>query len=970
MSKWLLEKGITHLVTTRNTPQHNGTAERMNRTIMEKAQTIRIDADLPKYLWAELVSTAAFLYNCNQKTNPYLMMWGVEPRLTNIKSVGSQAFYSIHHFQNLGKLDPRCRKGKLVGFDEDMKSYRIWDSESGKVIQSRDVVFDCNSDNDMGEVCIDNLETNSEEKHEEQTDRPTINQGGDNEGNQMINSQDEEVQEDTTDNNQNRSEENQEQTRTSSRVKKQADRYGNWKSYLMFQKEIEKEESDNTQFEAMALQTFVKENAVIPDSFQTAKQSPEWPLWRKAIFTELDSSIENGVFELIPKEKRDKNKSLINTRWVLNKKFDTEGNLKRYKARCVARGFKQKEGIDYEETFSPTGRLSTRRYVLNHATQRKIKPQQADFVTAYLNSKLEEEEAVYISLPDGFVEWLQETKQETYTNDLSRALIKNPDGFVIKLKKTLYGLKQAARGWYTTMTDWFIKHGYWISDADPCLLISNQGDLAFAWVDNLILVGENTDELIKNISKDFKIKDLGIAQHILGMKIDYLEEEKMFINQTHYVQSLIEEYGLEDAKETGTPMQANIKLLKSTEEEAKEFKKKNLDYRSAIGSLNYLSQCTRPDITYVVGKLSQHLENPNESHWCAFKRVLRYLKGSKDYGILYQPNSGHDIVGYTDSSWAEDEESLSTSGYNFQAGSGLVSWRSKKLGGPSSSSTEAEYRVYLSASQEAQWLRKLTFDIYGEVPEKTQIWSDNQGAIQLAKNPVFHSRTKHIGVHFNFTKDLIVNKEISITYMPTEEMVADIFTKALDREKHMKFTSMMGIVPLSMIESRARGSVENGVSANLCMLSTRPSEGYVTERVSDPVTTVRAHQVDIHDPRLHEIQVHELHAHFKKVMSQKKRKKEKANIKKISSTTQEREALIDKNTMLLAEKLKAYRKDTTYKRKAQRSDQGEYKQRKVNYGKYRLRKGVIKDGNCIMSCFDRRGGKCGRVHTHVWRTRV
>lgn len=134
MKSWLREKGITHITTTRNTPQNNGTAERMNRTIMEKARTIRIDTDMPKYLWAELVSTSAFLYNRNQKTNPYLNMWGVEPKLTHIKPVGSQCFYSVHHFQNLGKLDPRCRKGKLIGFDEEMKAYRVWNPESGSVV--------------------------------------------------------------------------------------------------------------------------------------------------------------------------------------------------------------------------------------------------------------------------------------------------------------------------------------------------------------------------------------------------------------------------------------------------------------------------------------------------------------------------------------------------------------------------------------------------------------------------------------------------------------------------------------------------------------------------------------------------------------------------------------------------------------------------------------------------------------------
>lgn len=186
-------------------------------------------------------------------------------------------------------------------------------------------------------------------------------------------------------------------------------------------------------------------------------------------------------------------------------------------------------------------------------------------------------------------------------------------------------------------------HGYRISEADPCLMISDKGDLAFAWVDDLILVGENTDEIISKLQKDFKIKDLGIAQHILGMKIEYLQDEKMFINQEHYIKNLVEEYGLEDGKVTGTTMQANLKLIKSTPEEATQFKTRGLDYRSAVGSLNYLSQCTRPDITYVVGKLSQFLENPNDTHWAAFKRVVHYLKGTQDWGILYHADGGHKI---------------------------------------------------------------------------------------------------------------------------------------------------------------------------------------------------------------------------------------------------------------------------------------------------------------------------------------
>jgi hypothetical protein len=284
-------------------------------------------------------------------------MWGVEPRLDAIKPVGTQVFYSIHHFAKIGKMDPRCRKGVLIGFDEEMKSYLIWDLETSRVIRSRDVSFE-EVDNDTGDIFYDKFEASGVEETQDSGSptEPTMNQGEEiNLEENVINSQPEINLEEKVIN----SQPSIKETRTSAREKKPVDRYGHWTSYLAVKQEIEDLNKEDMPFEAMAMQTFVKENAVVPDSFKTAQQSSEWPLWRKAIFTELDSIIENGVFEIIPKAKQDKSKTLINTRWVLNKKFDTEGNLKRYKARCVARGFKQKEGIDYEETFSPTGRLST-----------------------------------------------------------------------------------------------------------------------------------------------------------------------------------------------------------------------------------------------------------------------------------------------------------------------------------------------------------------------------------------------------------------------------------------------------------------------------------------------------------------------------------------------------------------------------------------------------------------------------------
>jgi hypothetical protein len=324
MSLWLGERGITHLVTTRNTPQHNGTAERMNRTIMEKARTIRIDSGLDKNLWAELVSTAVFLYNCNPKTNPYLRMWAEEPRLDAIKPIGTKVFYSIHHFAKVGKMDPRCRKGILIGFDEGMKSYRIWDPETSKVIRSRDILFE-KTEGDDGEIFYDEFDPTEVVQNAEESTEPTANQRG--ELTETTVNQGEESTEPTINQGGGNSPEKlaidsqpvTKNTRTSTRERKPVDRYGHWTSYLALKKEIEDLNQDDIHFESMAMQTFVKENAIVPDSFKTAQQSTEWPMWRKAIFTELDSIIENGVFELIPKAERDKEKTSINTRWVLNK---------------------------------------------------------------------------------------------------------------------------------------------------------------------------------------------------------------------------------------------------------------------------------------------------------------------------------------------------------------------------------------------------------------------------------------------------------------------------------------------------------------------------------------------------------------------------------------------------------------------------------------------------------------------------
>ncbi|MBW0513120.1 hypothetical protein O181_052835 [Austropuccinia psidii MF-1] len=210
-------------------------------------------------------------------------------------------------------------------------------------------------------------------------------------------------------------------------------------------------------------------------------------------------------------------------------------------------------------------------------------------------------------------------------------------------------------------------------------------------------------------------------------------EEVIQINQSHYIEELLKKYNMEDCKVTLTPMQRNLKLKAATEAEKDEFKTLNENYRSAIGSLNYLSQCTRPDVAYAVGHLSQLLEKPSCQHWASLKRVLRYLKGTKDLGINYHKTGENEIVGYSDSSWAEDLGQRSWSGYIFTMSGGIISWRSKKLGGVSGSSIEAKFRLFLYSFHEAKWLSLLQSEVTHEEREQTTIYNDNQGAISRAK---------------------------------------------------------------------------------------------------------------------------------------------------------------------------------------------------------------------------------------------
>lgn len=335
----------------------------------------------------------------------------------------------------------------------------------------------------------------------------------------------------------------------------------------------------------------------------------------------------------------------------------------------MARGFLQKEGVDYEEAFSPTGRLATLRGLFAMAAVEDLEISQVDSVTAFLNSPLGAGETVFIRIPDGFVDWVKQLPLDSPLRDWLSLLIDHPEKVFLKLRKSVYGLKQASRSWYLTVKAWFMEHGFDVSDTDACLFVRRapDGDLTFIYicVDDIAVVGKHIEWVLKDLKRDFRVKDLGPVSMMLGMKITRNRLTKQLgISQGHYVEALLDSYGMSDCKPIGTPLQLNIPLLAGTEDEVLEFKMSGQNYRRDVGSLNYLSQCTRPDISHSVSLLSRFLERPTMAHWAHFKQVLRYLRGTSTLGLSYgfvpvnetlsrlKPVLGGPPTVFSDSNWA------------------------------------------------------------------------------------------------------------------------------------------------------------------------------------------------------------------------------------------------------------------------------------------------------------------------------
>lgn len=465
-------------------------------------------------------------------------------------------------------------------------------------------------------------------------------------------------------------------------------------------------------------------------------------------------------------------KNTVDSKWIYKIKFKPNGDVERYKARLVARGFTQKEGEDFHETYAPVAKLVTVRCLLSIAAKKGWIIHQLDVNNAFLHGDLEEE--IYMKIPQGFAK-----KGETR---------------VCKLRKSLYGLKQASRNWYQKFTITLQTMGFMQSRADHSLFIYRDNEVfltALIYVDDVILAGNDLQVMTKvkkQLDQSFSIKDLGTLKYFLGIEVAR-SAEGIVLSQRKYTLDILKETKMENSRPSAFPMEQNCNLKVKEDEPDSDASR----YRSLLGKLLYLT-ITRPDIQYAVNTLCQYMNSPKRVHMDAAERILRYLKTTPGQGILLTSKGNLKLQAYCDADWGGCPLTRrSCTGYFIMLGDSPISWRTKRQSVVAKSSAEAEYRSMAATVSELIWLRWLLSELQATQTEPTRMFCDNQAALHIAMNPVYHERTKHVEMDCYFVRERIQSHEIEAVKVGSKDQVADIFTKPLGRERFEFLISKLGI---------------------------------------------------------------------------------------------------------------------------------------------------------------------------------
>ncbi|CAM8948430.1 unnamed protein product [Rhodiola kirilowii] len=700
MTSYCTKHGIAHQFSSAITPQQNGVVERKNRTIQEMARVMIHAKKIPLKFWSEAMNTACHIINrvtirTGTEMTCYELWKGKKPTVKYFHIFGSEC-YILNDREYRQKLDPKSDEGFFLGYSSNSRAYRVFNKRTGTVMESinvkiKDDVVDLIAPDDADDAAgtasgnvppshstkidLTGDVTTAIEPVETAPETVTLliqtvtdsTEGARLPDNVIGNSSSDEGEEVST-----------QEDRAALQPSRRISRDHPISEIIGAPSDGIQTRGKRINYRGLAAYSCFL-SSIEPKNVKEALVDEYWVL---AMQEELEEFARNDVWDLVPKPD---GVNIIGTKWIFKNKSDTSGNITRNKARLVAQGYSQIEGIDFDETFAPVARLEAIRLLLALACHLKFRLFQMDVKSAFLNGLLHEE--VFVSQPKGFED-------------------PHHPAHVYRLKKALYGLKQAPRAWYERLTVFLINHGYVRGGVDKTLFVKHtRSDFIIAqiYVDDIVF-GSNTqtmvDQFMEQMQKEFKMSMVGEMSYFLGLQVTQ-KKDGIFISQSKYAKTLIKKFDLAKASHKRTPAATHLKI---TKDDAGVNVDQTL-YRSMIGSLLYLT-ASRPDISYAVGVCARYQSEPKESHLLQVKRIIKYVCGTVEFGIWYTNDTNPHLVGFCDADWAGNaEDRKSTSGGCFFLGNNLVSWFSKKQNSISLSTAEAEYIAAGSCCTQLLWMK-------------------------------------------------------------------------------------------------------------------------------------------------------------------------------------------------------------------------------------------------------------------------
>ena len=782
--QFLADNGIFHEPTVPGNPQQNGESERLGLTLMSKMHPTLLSSGLDKDLWPEVLRAVNYItIRCPvakmDNKSPYEAWWGHAPSLGHLRTLGSFAWARNRLQKKLVDKSERCL---LVGYEGDGHIYRLYCPRTGKVLRASSVHIEERKPTFISNIVPPNVAA-APAPPPSVLPRPpppaepppakrlrTSAPGEENMQKRKVHYEDVDPIHPAE-----------------PQLPPLYDAYCvQLKRIIDDHPALEIPDVDDDIFGPDPLGNDYSAIAMLshantaepfePKTYDEAiSRSMQRMQWELAMDDEYKSLMDNKTWSLTTLPQ---GRTALRGKWVYALKRGANGEVVRYKARWVVRGFEQREGLDYNETFASVVKPMSYKAILAIAAAMDWDIEQMDVKTAFLYGQVEEE--IFVEQPKGYN--------------------KGNEDKVCRLNKALYGLKQSPRVWYNTFASFIKTLGFDTLDADSSVFISPSGTMVALYVDDLLITGPNKQDIYgvkKALNSHFHMTDLGPCCYWLGMSITRNRQQRVLhLGQRAYLEKVVRDFGQWECKSTDTPMEASSHLQKAPEGyQANAYDKQR--YQQAVGSLMYAMLGTRPDIAFPVSAVSRYASNPTQAHWGAVKRILRYLRSTLDYQLTFQ-GTIEDLTGYTDSDWAGDHDTRrSTAGFIFHIGSGAISWQSKRQPIVALSTCEAEYIGQTQAAKEAIWLRNLLRELRPQDKESAAkaviIFGDNQGAIALAKNPEFHARSKHIAIRHHFIREKVSEGTIDLQYTPTECQVADGLTKPLARDKFIEFRNALGL---------------------------------------------------------------------------------------------------------------------------------------------------------------------------------